>query len=230
MEKIEIYDVLSVAIGFINDPENPEREKDLEDLKEQLVIMDYIPLRKKEILLKKVFADISTQNDLPYEYSTMVEVMLLFDVLLAYVVNIDPDINTVFKDVDYYDALCMSGLYEYILDFCEDDYNKIVKMVDRMISFDNIQHTVEVMEQITPESVDKLTEEFKQFETNLNPELLEAYGKVLAALDPTATQMRQGLEDSAYNALNTILAAGEEDEEEDSSLETEVDSDENKLS
>ena len=125
----------------------------------------------------------------------------MFDGLLAYVVNLNPEMDNLYKDRDFYDLLQVSGLVEYIMQFCKDDYDKFVKMADRMISFDNLKELAKNIELTSPEQVERLTKEFERFRTESSTERLVALGKVAAANDPMLNNIKKSIEDAAYNEV-----------------------------
>ena len=76
-----------------------EKNKAFEDIKTALVIRDYMPLEQKEIIMRKALIDMRSDEEvMPYTASILYEIALVFDCLLAYVVNLDPNIDNVYKD------------------------------------------------------------------------------------------------------------------------------------
>lgn len=210
-----IYEILTAAANWLDDPEDEEKTKAIDDIKMNLVIKDYVPLRQKELVLRKALLDIRSNEDiLPYTASILYEIALMFDCLLAYVVNIEYDIDSVYKDADFYDVLKMSGISDYILSFCEKDYEDLRKMADRMISFDNLMELSKAVEITSPEQIDKLTDEFKRFRTELDPEMLKQLSNIMAGNDPLVTTIKTAVENEAFKAAQMV---GEDFEDKDDS-------------
>ena len=201
----QIYEILSAAAEWLNDPESEEKNKAFEDIKTALVIRDYMPLEQKEIIMRKALIDMRSDEEvMPYTASILYEIALVFDCLLAYVVNLDPNIDNVYKDASFYDLLYMSGVIDYILSFCGKDYEFLRKMADRMISFDNLKELSKNIEIASPEYINALTEEFKRFRTDTNPEMLKHLGEIMAGNDPLLNNIKKNVENVAFEAAQKI--------------------------
>ena len=201
----QIYEILAAAAEWLNDPENEEKAKAFEEIKTALVIRDYMPLGQKELVMRKALIDMrSDEQVLPYTASVLYEIALLFDCLLAYVVNLDANIDSIYKDASFYDILKLSGIIDYILSFCEKDYDSLRQMADRMISFDNLKELTKNIELASPEQVQRLTDEFKRFTTDTNPEMLKHLGEIMAANDPLLTNIKKNIEDEAFKASQMV--------------------------
>ena len=114
----EIHEVLAAAAEWAQNPENTDAAEALENIKNSLVIKDYMPLKQKELCLNKMLIDIYVEKDSADAFSVGTEIAMLFDCLLGYVVNLNQDIDTLFKDTEFYDLLYISGIVNYILGFC----------------------------------------------------------------------------------------------------------------
>ena len=201
----QIYEILAAAAEWLNDPENEEKVKKIEDIKSSLIIRAYMPLEQKEILMRKALIDIRGDEEImPYTASILYEIALVFDCLLGYVVNLDADIDNLYKDASFYDILQLSGIIDYILSFCEKDYESLRKMADRMISFDNLKELSKNIELTSPEQINELTEEFKRFRTDTSPEVLKRIGQIMASNDPLLNNIKNNIEGEAFKAAQMI--------------------------
>ena len=197
----QIYEILAAAAEWLNDQEDEEKALKFNEIQRGLIIRDYMPLGQKELVMRKALIDMrSDEQVLPYTASVLYEIALLFDCLLAYVVNLDPNIDNIYKDASFYDILKLSGIIDYILSFCEKDYASLRRMADRMISFDNLNELTKNIELASPEQIQSLTEEFKRFTTDTNPEMLKHIGEIMAANDPLLTNIKKNIEDEAFKA------------------------------
>lgn len=203
-KNFDIVVVLSIISDFLSNPEDEEKVKAFEDMKRELTVRDYMPIEQKRLLLRKLMVDIKADEILPYTFSMGYEVAFLFDCLLAYVVNIDPDISDTFKDTAYYDLIYVSGLADYILSFCQKDCDRLRNMAERMLAFDNLKGLMDMMGMMTPDAVDKLTAEFKRFTMETNPELLKQYSEILSREDPLTTRVKEAIEDNAFRIAHEV--------------------------
>lgn len=198
----QIYEILSAAASWLDDPEDKEKSRAFENIKDSLIVREYIPIAQKEICLKKTLLDIKGDNDsTPYSIAVEYEINLLFDCLLAYVVNLESDINTLYKDASFYDLLVTSGLKDHILSFCAKDYAEMKQMADKMIAFDNLRDLVDTFDMASPESVQEMTRAFKNFTSDSNIDMIKRLGDIMANNDPILTNIKASVEDGAYKAM-----------------------------
>lgn len=205
-KKYEIHEVLSIAAEWAQNPDDMDAYNRLEELKKDIIVRDYMPMGLKELCLRKAIIDIksSNENDLPYGFSVKYEIAIFFDCLLAYAVNINADINDIFKDIDYYDLLWISGIANKILAYCEDDFQRLKDMANRMISFDNLNELINNIQLTSPDQINRLTNEIKMFTSGLSPESIKYLGQMAAANDPMLENIRNNVEDAAYNEVMRV--------------------------
>lgn len=207
----QIYEILAAAAEWLDDPENEEKANLFETIKSQLIVREYMPLGQKEICLRKAIIDVRSDEELmPYTASILYEIAILFDCLLAYVVNLEPDIDNLYKDASFYDLIVMSGLKDYILSFCGEDYEDMRHMADRMITFDNLKELTKTLEVASPEAVNELTREFKNFTADTNIEMIKHLGEIMAHDDPLMTKVKGAIEEGAFRYAQTV---GEDSDE-----------------
>lgn len=207
----QIYEILAAAAEWLNDPENKEKANLFETIKSQLIVREYMPLGQKEICLRKAIIDVRSDEELmPYTASILYEIAVLFDCLLAYVVNLEPDIDNLYKDASFYDLIVMSGLKDYILSFCGEDYEDMRHMADRMITFDNLKELTKTLEVASPEAVNELTREFKNFTADTNIEMIKHLSEIMAHDDPLMTKVKGAIEEGAFRYAQTV---GEDSDE-----------------
>lgn len=213
----EIYEILAAAAEWMEDPENEEKNKKLEEIRNNLIVKEYMPLQQKTMCLQKALIDMRVDGEVtPYEASTLYEMALFFDCLLVYVVNLNQNIDILFKEPDFYDLLHISGIAEHILSYCYEDYEVILKMAERAISFDNLTQLTKMIAVTSPEEVNRLTKEIEEFHSKMDKDSLKALADIMTANDPLTARIKKGIEDGAYTAMNEIAAAegGEDSKEE----------------
>jgi hypothetical protein len=199
----EIHEILAAASNYIENPEDTERKGVLDEIKTNLMIKPYMPLKQKEICLRKMIIDIRSEVDAPYSFAAGYEISLFFNCLLAYVINLDTDINVYYKDSDFYDLLHISGLCDYILSFCNDDYQELKRMADRMIAFDNLANLMNDIKITSPEQIERLTKEFENFSSvETNSKVLSQLSAIAAANDPLLMEIKKSIEDKAFEEAN----------------------------
>lgn len=195
----EISELLIAASEWLNDPANEEKQAAWDEIKRSLVIREYMPLGQKEICIKKALIDMRTDEDItPHTASILYEIAIFFDCLLPYIVNLNPAIDSIFKEPYYYDVLVMAGLKDFIFSYCEKDYHSIEQLASRMIAFDNLKELSKNISLTSPEQIDNLTREFVRFTTQTDPEAIKALGNIASLNDPLLNTIKETIEDTAY--------------------------------
>ena len=213
MENISILDLFEVLGDFVADPADEEAAQKVSDYKSKLVIRNFLPMKQKEAAMLKTLYDIQAVDVESHHFSAAMEISLTFNALLAYVVNIDYDIQEALKDEIFYDVFWVSGLGDYILGFCEKDYNRLRDMVERMISFENLKELLEEISKMTPESVDRLTDMFKSFSLKDNSELIRNLADIARHHDPLLTKVKDSVVEGAWNEINKAQEKAKAEEE-----------------
>ena len=196
-----IGEILAICANMLTEPENEEYTKAYDEMLKNLVIRAYMPIEQKELVLRKALIDIRTIDDESYHFTTGLEIAKLFDILLAYVVNLDNNIESLWKDYEFYDILWVAGVPDYILQFAGADYARCEKMMDSTLSFDNIKQLLQEIKDTSPEEIAKLTQAFDRFALNTNPDVLKALGNMMANEDPLVNEIKNGVMDAAYQAV-----------------------------
>lgn len=198
-DSVDILDLLEIASSWLVYPENKEAEKKFNEIKNQIVVKSFLPLTMKNALVKKAIFDLRTSDDSIDEFPQALEISLLFNVLLEYT-NIKWEDGLEVKDAAFYDILWASGVCDMILEYCRSDYERVVRMVENMFSFENLYNLVETINKMTPDSVDELTKEVKRIRLESDPQILHDYATLARAGDPILHKMADAIEETAYKA------------------------------
>ena len=209
-KQYELYEILSVASEWAENPEDKDAQAALSNILNSLVVRDYMPLKLKENCLKRALIDIKSNEFSGSVLASQYEISIFFNCLLPYIVNLNIEIDGLFKDYEFYDLLHICGLTEYILSFCKKDYEVLVHMAERMISFENMKDLSTIIDKASPDAINQLIDEFKKFKTDTSPEMLKTYGDILASGDPMFKRAKDAIETGAYNAV--IKQMSEDDE------------------
>lgn len=195
----EMYEVVQICADYVQSPETKEKAEAFENLKSSLIIKNYLPLKQKEIALKKILSDIQMDDEELYSFSTYKNICLLFDGLMAYVVNINYDIDGVLKDTEIYDLLMISGFVDFVLQYCYHDYMKLELDLQDILSMRGIYSLAKEFDRISPEAVDTLTQAFKRFALETDPQVLKMYADISAANDPLLNTIKKTVEQTAQS-------------------------------
>ena len=168
----------------------------------KLVIRNFLPLTQKEAVMLKTLYDIKAVDTEAQHFASALEVSLTFNALMAYVVNIDYDIEQTLKDEIFYDVFWVSGLGDYILSFCERDFNRVKDMVQTMVSFENLKELLEEISKMTPDSIDRFTSTFKNFSLESNSEIIRNLADIARHQDPLFTKVKDSVVEGAWREID----------------------------
>lgn len=174
-------------------------------LDENIEVNTYIP-----ITMKYAVASIFSNNlkdveeidksDLNICYFMMYDIGIMFDVLFRYIdVTALPDDKTSYN----YDIFCKSGLKEYILNICKEDYNELVQICDRITAINQFALISSLSSFINPipttEDIDKIV---NLFNNQLDKEKLQLVKDINLLNDP---KMNKVLENIKKQSINEIM-------------------------
>lgn len=199
IEYVDILDLLEAASDWLSEPEDEEKTKNFEKIKSEIIIKSYMPLATKNAVVKRALFDIKTSDDRLDEFPQALEISLLFDVLLEYT-NIQWDNDVELKDAAFYDILWASGVCDMILEYCRPDYERVIRMVETMFSFENLCSLVDMINKMTPDSVEELTKEIRKIRVDSDPKVLHDYATLARSADPILHKTADAVEDTAYKA------------------------------
>lgn len=192
VQVITLKDCIDIVNGFI---EGKVSADELEEFGNRMTIRSYIPLLEKMSILMNMMLqyEISNVDSLEIKITEFYK-FLFFKVVLSsygqiYINEFDK------KDVDLmsyenYDKL-FPLFNQYILTYCQDDYNIFVSMLKDCISWSGVVSISENLESIDTNNIDKITEENKKLMDNLkeNSQLVESMKDLLLATDNQTEQI-----------------------------------------
>lgn len=163
---------------------------DLNELGNQMTIREYIPMKEKYRLIAMTIFKMNSESDDMAETAVIAkEKNLFFDVLLTAYCGINCE-NQDLKTYATYDLL-YPILFKYVLQFCGDDYNKLVEMLDSSLNIYRMKELSELMESVDYEEIKKATkaneEMLKKFYEE--KEALEKLKELFVATDDNARKV-----------------------------------------
>lgn len=185
---------------------------DLNELGNQMTIREYVPMKEKYRLIAMTIFKMNSESDDMAETAVIAkEKNLFFDVLLTAYCGINCE-NQDLKTYATYDLL-YPILSKYILQFCGDDYKKLVEMLDSSLNIYRMKELTELMEGVDYEEIKKATkaneELLKKFYEE--KEALEKLKEILLATDDNARKIVDYAKNEAVVETGKKLA-GEKEE------------------
>ena len=145
---MKLQEILDICDQFTKHPEDETAVKAYNDMLRNLVIRAYLPMQEKVVALVRMVMDSDKDIDVPEAFFTAgLEIACCFDGLLSYV-NIEPEVNPDIKSYENYDLIYQSGLADYILEYCGKDYERLVRMMERTLSYENLTDLVQSMREM----------------------------------------------------------------------------------
>lgn len=177
-ETIDGVDVKNTLSYYVNMITKFVRGKatieELDELGNEMIIREYIPMKEKYRLIATIIFKMDTEADDMAETVVIAkEKNLFFDVLLTAYCGINCE-NQDLKTYATYDLL-YPILSKYILQFCGDDYKKLVEMLDSSLNIYHMKELTELMESVDYEEIKKATK--------ANEELLKKFYEEKEALE-----------------------------------------------
>ena len=194
-----VKEVLKVCADFISAPEDTEKVAAYNDMCQNLVIKSYMPMQEKVITIVRIVLDSDKDYDMPATFFMAgVEIASLFDGLMSYT-NLEQNLTIDDKNYENYDLLYQSGFADYILQFCQRDYDRLVHMIERTMSFENLNELTSSMREMNVGALEGLTNELRNCKKDLDPEVLRNMADILRYNDPNLGRLKEVLETDAYD-------------------------------
>lgn len=194
-----LQEVLKVCADFISAPEDAEKVAAYNDMCQNLVIKSYMPMQEKVIAIVRIVLDSDKDYDMPATFFMAgVEIASLFDGLISYT-NLEQNLTIDDKNYENYDLLYQSGFADYILQFCQRDYDRLVHMIERTMSFENLNELTSSMREMNVGALEGLTNELRNCKKDLDPEVLRNMADILRYNDPNLGRLKEVLETDAYD-------------------------------
>lgn len=205
MKKINFVEFIKVCEEFISNPSDSAKREAYNEMLSDIVVRSYLPMDEKVLALYKAAIDSNKSMDLPAAaFTGGLELALLFDGLLTYT-NIDNDISTPCKTYEVYDIIYRSGAADYILQFCKPDYERLVRMMERTISYENLLELTQMMQKLDTLELKESIAEFKEIQSKIDPDVLKNLTLIMQYNDPMLHQLKEDVVDTALEELDNPL-------------------------
>lgn len=203
--KIKLSQYLQACVDLKTNP-NEESAKKINDLLAQLVIKPYIPLQEKMVIIGSIIFTITEEYD-ALGAMAHIETRKITEGLLHYVVNLDNDIIGLQNNYTVHDAIIEYGMYDIIIKYCKEDFDRLVRMIDDTFNFSNIYKLLESAQFFTDDGYHKWEEGMKNLKTELTPELMSNIQELLKFNSGEAVeQIRNDMGTQIVNDIDREMA------------------------
>lgn len=196
---MKLQEILDICDTFTKNPEDEIAVKAYNDMLQSLVIRAYLPMQEKVVALVRMVMDSDKDIDVPEAFFTAgLEIACCFDGLLSYV-NIEPEVNIDIKNYENYDLIYQSGLADYILEYCGKDYDRLVRMMERTLSYQNLTDLVQSMREMDTGSLRELVTSLHNMKDEIDPEVIKNLADIMRANDPALNDLKDKIDKEAVD-------------------------------
>ena len=199
-EQIKLAELVNIASRFVQGKSSVE---ELDELGNRMTIRNYIPILDKMRLIMAIIFKFNAEDVEMHEIRVInMERELFFDVLLGGYALIDvndPDLRT----YQSYDLL-YPLFANFILQYCKDDYNKIVKMIEDSLNIYAMQDLDSLFNNVDykalKETAKQHEELLKSFEKN--KKLVADLRKIYEAENPNGVKVLDAISETIQREAN----------------------------
>ena len=196
---MKLQEILDICDQFTKHPEDETAVKAYNDMLQNLVIRAYLPMQEKVVALVRMVMDSDKDIDVPEAFFTAgLEIACCFDGLLSYV-NIEPEVNPDIKSYENYDLIYQSGLADYILEYCGKDYERLVRMMERTLSYENLTDLVQSMREMDTGSLRELVNNLRNMKDEIDPEVIKNIADIARMNDPALNDLKDTIDNEAVD-------------------------------
>ena len=197
-EKIKLTELLEACLDFKKEP-TPKNELAIKTIVNRFVIKEYLPMNEKFVQIALILNTVTSDELDPLEAETWLSIGKIVYGILAYVDNLENDLNRLSLSGAIVDLLYEMGVIDGVLSHCEKDYLRMEKMLEETINFTNIFRIVETTSMLDSASIDNFVKEIHSFKNDLTPETLEKLKSIVNASDPAFQSLKEILVDQALS-------------------------------
>ena len=204
---VPLSQLLLVAHEATDKPADELAQRELDLWKGKILIREFLPLREKEACLLQITCglDLGTDIDIDQDLGSInmaanLEASLVRYGLLAYT-NIMDDLEAETSQFAIYDYLSVTGIKDYILGYCQRDYDQLDHMIHTALSFDNMFNITETICGFNPDTVELLVKSLAEMKDSLDKETLQNLVKVINWDDPVTATLKEGITDSLIKTV-----------------------------
>ena len=196
---MKLQEILDICDQFTKHPEDETAVKAYNNMLQNLVIRAYLPMQEKVVALVRMVMDSDKDIDVPEAFFTAgLEIACCFDGLLSYV-NIEPEVNPDIKSYENYDLIYQSGLADYILEYCGKDYERLVRMMERTLSYENLTDLVQSMREMDTGSLRELVNNLRNMKDEIDPEVIKNIADIARMNDPALNDLKDTIDNEAVD-------------------------------
>ena len=203
-KNLKLTDVMLVAYKSFTDPLNEELTTQVNDYISKTVVIPYLPLRDKQVAVFKLLNLIDENEKRPDEVTIHMELLFALEVINQYTnIEVEEGCYELFGD-DFLDALEVTGIMVAIEAISGKDIERLHRMLDSTINWQNIFNLVEGFGNIDMSHVDQLVKEVKEAKEGLKEDNLDLLKRIADYNQPNVHNFSDMISASIINSLDKV--------------------------
>lgn len=199
-EKIKLTHLLEACLDFTKDP-TPANELKVVEITKLFSYREYIPLVEKQVQVAAILGGIPGDDNDALVYENWLVLGKVVYGVLAYVVNLENDLDRVAMTPAVVDLLYQMGIIDDILEHCEKDYRRLEKMIEETLNFSNILRLTQTVELFDAEKIDEFTQELRNMKNELTPEMLADLKSLAVSGSAEFSVLKEAVADDALGKV-----------------------------
>lgn len=217
-EKLQLSDYLQICVDIESGKLDPEAgDAAIKDFCSKLIIKNYMKHKEKIIILTTILYRLNNFED-ETSVAGFLEMDRIMYGLLGYCVNLNNNVDALGPLFGIYDAIREFGLYDYIMQYCKEDFELFSSMLHDALNIAHIKELSNTMGAFNETDIDQWTMALKEFKEQITPEVLQGLIEYGANNDSATQGLLHSLAEAAVNdskrdlakALNPLEAAKEQ--------------------
>lgn len=199
MEKIKLTELLHKCLEFKKDP-TEEKYGEVYNIVDKFQIRTYLPLVNKQLATIIIVGCAGEDTD-AVEAAINIHVAKTLYGILAYVTNLDIDIEFGAVTLGIVDILYEIGIIDKILEYCNTDYKRLESIYNEAFNFSNAEKIAGVPSLFSEEKLDEVINTLKSLKTDLTPEMLETIKKISTETSPEWQALKESVGEQIHNSI-----------------------------
>lgn len=198
---------MNAILEFTNNPEDNDKVKAFEDVKSNLIIKTYLPIKDKQRIIRLVLSGSVLMTEGDYvDFALSCEMCLTLYGLLSYT-NVKYDGTIIEGTPEAYDLIWSSGIGEYIQSMCDFDFKKLRELTFKEMDFYNLNDLVSTLGDFDFANIDALTKQMKSLNDKIGDDeyrdMIHDLASIIGNNDPFVNGVREGIDSSILSGLNS---------------------------
>ena len=190
---ISLSDLYATAVAWLDDQDNVEKQKALGILKQQINVVQYIPLSVKQDIVELILETVDMQAQKLGDIILMTEYHLMIDGLLAYT-NIVNDLEQPADKYEIYDVLMIANILDEILKICQDDFRRLTYLVDRGVQFQGLVGVADALASLDLTQASQDAKEIEQMLGQMSGDTIKDLADIARANVPGMQLLQDNIE------------------------------------